>query len=495
MRRLLPLVLFLVLWVPVARAWTWPVDGAVVQGFAYDPAHKYAGGQHRGIDIAASATGVPVLAPAAGTVAFAGSVGSNGGTVTIETADGYDVSLTHLGSVTVAKDDAVAEGAAIGTVGPTGTPEVDGPYVHLGIRLAADKSSYLDPIKRSAGGDDAGGRRRVGDGCGIERPRRGCDASGHVLRRRIWGGSLAGGRRTAGRRGPAGPPADPAAASRRPGRLVGGRACFRRAGDSDAAVEAAPGTLFLRLAPRPRRRRRPMSLPWRRPRRRNPDRGPPTQPESAPALPNRPSPGRPSPDRPGSGRTPFGARGARRRLAGGARGSVVRRARPGDTGPAAAPRHRPPATSETTCRGAGLCRVCILERLTLGERTHAAAASFPCLPERRPVAGPAGQRRRRSWPPRRLPGPRRLASHPACRATRPRAFAREVRPSGRPRTSRRSLPAPIRAPIRESGAAAAGRRSRAAVAGPGRPPVDPAFGPRRRECCLAAAGGLRERFV
>ncbi len=146
MRRLLPLVLFLVLWVPVAHAWTWPVDGAVVQGFAYDPAHPYAGGQHRGVDIAASAAGIPVLAPASGTVTYAGSIGSNGDTVTIETADALDVTLTHLGSIAVAKDDTVAEGATIGTVGPTGTPTVDGPYVHLGIRLAADPNSYLDPL-------------------------------------------------------------------------------------------------------------------------------------------------------------------------------------------------------------------------------------------------------------------------------------------------------------------------------------------------------------
>ncbi|HET7566972.1 MAG TPA: peptidoglycan DD-metalloendopeptidase family protein [Gaiellaceae bacterium] len=146
MRRLLPLVLLFVLWVPAAAAWTWPVDGPVVQGFAFDPDHPYAGGQHRGIDIGASASGIPVLAPAAGTVTYAGTIGANGKSVTIATADGLDVTLTHLGDLAVARDDVVAEGQTIGTVGPSGTPEVDGPYVHLGIRLASDTNSYLDPI-------------------------------------------------------------------------------------------------------------------------------------------------------------------------------------------------------------------------------------------------------------------------------------------------------------------------------------------------------------
>jgi Peptidase family M23 len=134
-----------VLWVPAAHAWTWPVDGPVVQGFAFDPAQPYAGGQHRGVDIGAPA-GAPVVAPASGSVTFAGSTPTNGLTVSIETADGLDVSLTHLGSLEVAKGDAVAEGAVVGAVGPSGAPEVEGPYVHLGIRPVSDANGYLDPL-------------------------------------------------------------------------------------------------------------------------------------------------------------------------------------------------------------------------------------------------------------------------------------------------------------------------------------------------------------
>jgi hypothetical protein len=146
LRRLaLPLLLFLV-WTPVAQAWSWPVQGPVLQGFAYDESHPYASGQHRGIDIGADATGESVVAPAGGTVSFAGTVPTNGKSITIETRDGYSVTLTHLGSLLVGKDATVAEGDAVGTVGPSGTPELDVPYVHLGIRTTADPNGYLDPL-------------------------------------------------------------------------------------------------------------------------------------------------------------------------------------------------------------------------------------------------------------------------------------------------------------------------------------------------------------
>jgi pyruvate/2-oxoglutarate dehydrogenase complex dihydrolipoamide acyltransferase (E2) component len=145
LRVLVPLVVFLA-WAPAAYAWSWPVQGPVVESFSYDRARPYASGQHRGIDIGADATGEAVVAPEAGTVSFAGTVPTNGECVTIETADGYAVTLTHLGSILVARGATVAEQDPVGTIGPSGTPEVPGPYVHLGIRLAADPNGYLDPL-------------------------------------------------------------------------------------------------------------------------------------------------------------------------------------------------------------------------------------------------------------------------------------------------------------------------------------------------------------
>src|SRR3954451_1710309 len=138
-------VLVFMISVPCASAWTWPVKGPVLQTFSFDPAHPYAAGQHRGIAIGADA-GTPVLAAASGVVSFAGSVPTNGLTLTIQTGDGLAVSLTHLGSVGVARDAHVVEGAVVGTVGPSGTAEFATPYVHLGIRTASSDQGYLDPL-------------------------------------------------------------------------------------------------------------------------------------------------------------------------------------------------------------------------------------------------------------------------------------------------------------------------------------------------------------
>jgi Peptidase family M23 len=145
-RRLALTVLLFLVWAPVANAWTWPVKGPVLEPFSYDEAHPYAAGQHRGIDIGANAAGEQVVAPAAGTISFAGSVPSSGESVTIQTSDGYSVTLTHLGSMAVSKGALIAEGALVGTIGPSGTAEVDGPYVHLGIRVTSDANGYLDPL-------------------------------------------------------------------------------------------------------------------------------------------------------------------------------------------------------------------------------------------------------------------------------------------------------------------------------------------------------------
>src|SRR5215210_2909031 len=93
---------------PVANAWSWPTDGIVLRPFDYGGGPYTASG-HRGIDIAGAA-GAPVRSAASGRVSFAGSLPSNGRTVTIRTDDGWSVTLTHLGSILVAVGDGVAEG-------------------------------------------------------------------------------------------------------------------------------------------------------------------------------------------------------------------------------------------------------------------------------------------------------------------------------------------------------------------------------------------------
>src|SRR5918994_5203479 len=129
---------------PAAHAWIWPAAGPVLRPFSLGP-NPYAGGQHRGIDIAAE-LGSPVLAPAAGTVSFVGSVPGGGRAVTIQTADGYAVTLLQLGSTSVLRGSVVDEGTVVGVVGESADAVTSAPHVHLGIRVAADPDGYVDPL-------------------------------------------------------------------------------------------------------------------------------------------------------------------------------------------------------------------------------------------------------------------------------------------------------------------------------------------------------------
>ena len=149
------------------------MQGPVLKAFSYDEAHPYAAGQHRGVDIGAAAAGETVVAPSAGTVTFAGTVPTSGRSVTIETADGYSVTLTHLGSFLVAKGATVSELDPVGTIGPSGTPELEGPYLHLGIRKTVDPNGYLDPLgllppATESAGDEGGSQSGGSQGSGTQ---------------------------------------------------------------------------------------------------------------------------------------------------------------------------------------------------------------------------------------------------------------------------------------------------------------------------------------
>ena len=131
--------------VPVAAGWAWPVDGPVLRPFSLAE-NEYAAGQHRGLDIGA-AVGDLVRSPVAGTVSFAGSIPAGGRALTIQTADGYAVTLLQLGSIAVARGDAVAEGAIVGAVGASEDAVTSAPHVHLGVRVAAEPNGYVDPLR------------------------------------------------------------------------------------------------------------------------------------------------------------------------------------------------------------------------------------------------------------------------------------------------------------------------------------------------------------
>lgn len=137
-------LLALLVLAPSASAWAWPVDGPVLRPFV-DGGDPYAGGQHRGIDIGAP-TGADVRSAVNGVVSFAGQLPHQGLCLTVRTADGYSVTLVHLGSIGVTTGTQVSEDDVVGTIGPTGDVEGTEPYVYLGIRLTADPNGYLDPL-------------------------------------------------------------------------------------------------------------------------------------------------------------------------------------------------------------------------------------------------------------------------------------------------------------------------------------------------------------
>ena len=135
---------FLALASPSWAAWVWPLSGPVITPYS-NGSDPYAGGQHRGIDIAGE-TGQPVAAAAGGSVRFAGTAGSSGLTVSIRTTDGFDTSYLHLSSASVLAGQTVAAGERVGAVGISGTRSTERPHLHFGVREAGSRHAYRDPL-------------------------------------------------------------------------------------------------------------------------------------------------------------------------------------------------------------------------------------------------------------------------------------------------------------------------------------------------------------
>ncbi|PVE95774.1 M23 family metallopeptidase [Microbacterium sp. TPD7012] len=118
--------------------WLWPLDGVrqVVEPYRA-PAHAYGAG-HRGVDLAAPA-GTVVLAPAAGVIAYQGTVVDRP-LLTIEHHGGLVSTFEPLQSP-LRPGDAVSAGDAIGVVAVGGhaTPGT----LHLGVRL---DGAYINPM-------------------------------------------------------------------------------------------------------------------------------------------------------------------------------------------------------------------------------------------------------------------------------------------------------------------------------------------------------------
>ncbi|MFI5393092.1 MAG: murein hydrolase activator EnvC family protein [Myxococcota bacterium] len=130
-----------------AGPWSWPVSGPVINGF--DPPASPFGSGHRGIDIAAAA-GTPVLAPAPGTITFAGPVAGHL-FVTIDHGGGVESTYSWVSAIVVKKGDAVVAGTLIARSG-TGHPSDVVPSLHMGVKLHdvyVDPLAYLSPMSVS----------------------------------------------------------------------------------------------------------------------------------------------------------------------------------------------------------------------------------------------------------------------------------------------------------------------------------------------------------
>lgn len=124
---------------PSATAgWPWPVRGPVIRGF--DPPEDPFGAGHRGIDIAVP-IGTVVVAPAPGTVAFAGRIGGHL-FVTLDHGGELTTTYSWVSATSVREGDPVTAGQAFAATG-TGHPGSAVPHLHFGVRLAG---SYLDPL-------------------------------------------------------------------------------------------------------------------------------------------------------------------------------------------------------------------------------------------------------------------------------------------------------------------------------------------------------------
>src|SRR3954452_29897 len=114
-------------------SWSWPVRGRVVGSFSLSAADPYASGQHRGIAIAA-APGSAVRSACSGRVAFAGSVGRAGPTLSVD-CGALRATYQGLAGIAVRRDQDVRAGDAVATLGAHGV-------LRLGARAGRQ---YEDP--------------------------------------------------------------------------------------------------------------------------------------------------------------------------------------------------------------------------------------------------------------------------------------------------------------------------------------------------------------
>ncbi len=116
-----------------------PCDGVLSSEFGWRRLGKQ-GRMHEGIDIAAP-VGTPVVAPAEGTVVFAGHKGGYGLTVVLEHDGKFSTLYGHNSELFVKTGDVVQKGQGISLTGNTG--HSTGPHLHYEVHKNGEP---VDPI-------------------------------------------------------------------------------------------------------------------------------------------------------------------------------------------------------------------------------------------------------------------------------------------------------------------------------------------------------------
>ena len=128
-------------------SFVWPVRGRILSSFGSEPD----GTRNDGINIAAPA-GTPVLAAAAGIVAYAGNeLRGYGNLILIKHAGGFITAYAHNSVLLVRRGEAVRRGEVIARIGATGA--VAEPQLHFEIRRGTrslDPSGYLPALSADA---------------------------------------------------------------------------------------------------------------------------------------------------------------------------------------------------------------------------------------------------------------------------------------------------------------------------------------------------------
>jgi murein DD-endopeptidase MepM/ murein hydrolase activator NlpD len=98
---------------------------------------------HAGLDIAA-APGTEIVAPARGTVTFAGKRGPLGNSLTIDHGHGVHTVYGHTQKILVKRGQKVERGQVIATLGNSGRST--GPHLHYVVEIAGKTKNPLDYI-------------------------------------------------------------------------------------------------------------------------------------------------------------------------------------------------------------------------------------------------------------------------------------------------------------------------------------------------------------